>query len=107
MAARKSSKTAFKKIAEERIDILFKNAEEEFVYNPELSNRYVDIARKIAMRQRIRIPVEYKRRFCRNCHSYAVFGENMSVRIHRGKVIYRCSQCGYIRRIPITKGDDK
>lgn len=107
MAAKKSGKTAFKKIAMERIDVLFKNAEKEFVYNPELSNRYVDIARRIAMRQRIRIPTEYKRKFCRNCHSYAVPGKNMSVRIHRGKVIYRCCQCGYIRRIPITKGDNK
>lgn len=103
MAAKKSSKTAFKKIAMERIDILFKNAEYEFVYNPELSNRYVNIARKIAMRQRIRIPSEYKRKFCRNCNSYAVPGENMSVRIHRGKVIYKCGRCGYIRRFPINK----
>jgi ribonuclease P protein subunit RPR2 len=107
MAAKKSSKTAFKKISMERIDILFKNAEKEFSNNPELSNRYVDIARRITMRQRVRIPTEYKRKFCRNCHSYAVPGENMSVRIHRGKVIYRCSHCGYIRRIPINNGDRK
>jgi len=60
MPARRSRKKPEKqiKIAKERIRILFKNAEKEFHKNPELSHRWVQMARKIATRYNIRIPRE-------------------------------------------------
>ena len=63
----KSRNPATKKIARERIEILFEQARQEFCAHPERSNRYVDIARKIAMRQRIRIDREFRRQFCHHC----------------------------------------
>jgi ribonuclease P protein subunit RPR2 len=82
-----------KKIAAERITILFQEARSAFSSHPERSNRYVDIARRIAMRQRIRIDTEFRRQFCHHCYTFLVPGENMRVRVHRGNVVVTCSSC--------------
>ena len=70
MIARKPSRKQEwqKKIASERINILFRLASEEFKKHPERSNRYVELARKIGMRYNVRIPKLLKRRFCKKCH---------------------------------------
>jgi len=82
-----------KKIAAERITILFQEARIAFSSHPERSNRYVNIARRIAMRQRIRIEREFRRQFCHHCYTYLVPGKNMRVRVHRGNVVVTCSSC--------------
>jgi ribonuclease P protein subunit RPR2 len=82
-----------KKIAQERIGILFGQARMAFSKHPERSNRYVDIARRIAMRQRIRIDREFRRQYCHHCYSFLVPGKNMRVRVHRGNVVVTCSSC--------------
>ena len=51
----RSRNPATKKIAQERIEVLFEQARLAFCAHPERSNRYVELARRIAMRQRIRI----------------------------------------------------
>ena len=58
-----------KEIAQERIKILFQQAEENFSKSKSLSNRYVTLARKIAMKTKTRIPLNLKRRFCKHCLS--------------------------------------
>ena len=82
-----------RKIARERIEILFGQALLAFSAHPERSNRYVNIARRIAMRQRIRIEREFRRQFCHHCYTYLVPGKNMRVRVHRGNVVVTCSSC--------------
>ena len=79
-----------KKIARERIEILFEQALLAFSAHPERSNRYVDIARRIAMRQRIRIDREFRRQYCHTCYSFLVPGKNMRVRVHRSNVVVTC-----------------
>ena len=59
-----------KKIARERIEILFEQAQRAFPDHPERSNRYVDLARRIAMRQRIRMDLGFRRRFCHHCYTF-------------------------------------
>ena len=44
------------KIATERIEQLFEEAERTFHGNKTLANRYVSLARKIAMKVKVRIP---------------------------------------------------
>ena len=44
---------------------LFKQAELRFKKQPELSNRYIELARKIAMKYKVKIPRELKRKFCK------------------------------------------
>ena len=96
-----------KSIARERIKILFEQAETAFNKDPRLSNRYVELARKIAMKCKLRIPTELKRRFCRHCYCYLVPGKNCRVRTHEGKVVYYCSSCKKYTRFPYVKEKKK
>ncbi len=89
-------------IANERIEILFSRAEEEFALHPELSDRYVEIARDIAKKFNIHIPPELRRKFCKKCGSYLVPGKNLTVRLlsKEKKVVRRCKACGNEKKVP-------
>ena len=52
------------KIAKARINFLFKLAKENFKENNKLSDKYVKIARRIAMKYKIRLSSNLKKRFC-------------------------------------------
>lgn len=93
----------FERIANERIAILFSEADKMFGFDSNLSNRYVFLARKIAMKCRITIPSNLKRRFCKKCHAFLVPGKNVTVRTHEGKVVYHCHKCKQITRYPYIK----
>ena len=99
----RSKNPATKKIAAERIGILFEQAGQVFHEHPELSNRYVELARKIAMRQRIRIDREYRRRYCHHCYAFLVPGNNMRVRVHRGNVVVTCKECNKQTRYRVVR----
>ena len=90
---KRSRNPVTKKIARERIEILFEQAHLAFYDHPERSNRYVAIARKIAMRQRLRIDQEFRRQFCHHCYTFLVPGKNMRVRMHRSHVVVTCCCC--------------
>ncbi|QVV89302.1 ribonuclease P [Methanospirillum sp. J.3.6.1-F.2.7.3] len=92
-----------KHIAMERILILFSQAESFFQWDPEYSHHCVRQARLIAMKERIRIPPELRRRYCRKCNSYLVPGRTGTIRIYRGRVIITCLSCGWHRRFPISR----
>lgn len=89
-------------IALERIKILFGRAELEFEPHPELSHRYVEIARKISMKVNVPIPREFKRRFCKRCKHYLVPGRNCRVRVSN-RVKYTCLDCGHVMRFEKPK----
>lgn len=92
-----------KRIAKERIARLFQLAPLFYETDPVISNRCVDLARKIAMRQRVRIDRAFKWRFCHSCHSFLIPGKNMRVRIREGKVVMTCLLCKERRRYPVVK----
>lgn len=93
------------RIARERIDILFDRAEKEFSRNPELSHRWIRMAKKIATRYNIRIPKELKRRSCRKCSRFLVPGENCRIRTSpkQQAVIVKCLGCGNVMRFPYRR----
>jgi RNase P subunit RPR2 len=103
MAMKKSSHPNSRRIARERIAVLFQQARLFFPVNPAWSNRCVELARKIAMRQRIRIERQHRRCFCQHCYAFLVPGVNMRVRIQRGKVIVTCLHCHRQTRFPIGR----
>ena len=86
-------KSKIKQIASERIEILFKQAKLISKKSLKLADRYVQLARKIAMKAKVKIPVEYKRKFCKHCYSYLIPGKTSRVRIHKGRTIYYCLKC--------------
>lgn len=90
-------------IAKERMKILFREADKAFDKNPSLANRYVELARKIAMRTKTRMPKRFRRKFCKHCHSYFKHGKNCRVRTSKNNVIYYCSSCNQYTRIPFVK----
>ena len=91
-----------RQIALERIEILFKQADKRLKANPELSKRYIQLARKIAMRYLVKIPVDLKQKFCKKCGTYLKPGVNCRIRLNpKGKVrIITCLECNAIKRIP-------
>ena len=95
------SKKQQKEIAKERISKLFKQAEEVFPKNKALANRYVTLARKIAMKVKVRIPLTLKRRFCKHCYKYLQSGKNSRTRTREGKVVISCFECKKFTRIPL------
>jgi ribonuclease P protein subunit RPR2 len=101
--ARHPSPGAARKLARERIAILFARAAEFFPAEPRTSDRCVELARRIAMRQRVRIDRPLRRQFCRHCHSFLVPGRNVRVRIHHRKVVITCGACKRQMRIPLGR----
>ncbi|MFH2020989.1 MAG: ribonuclease P protein component 4 [archaeon] len=98
MHKRDNRKSEVARIASERIDELFRQAEIKFKEEPKLSDRYVELARKISMKCKVKIPRELKRRFCKNCHKFLVPGANLRVRIQGKKVVYHCNSCNNYMR---------
>ncbi len=87
------------KIALERIGVLFQEAETMFKEHPELSKRYMELARKIAMKYKVKFTKEQKLKFCKNCNAYLKQGINSTKRLNKGILVIRCKECGGLRRI--------
>lgn len=102
MAPRRNKNTE-KKIAAERIERLFGSAYLVYDKDPLLSNRYIMLARKIAMKYRVKIPKQYRLNYCRKCLSFLLPGKNTRMRINSGKVTVTCMNCGHTRRYPIKE----
>jgi ribonuclease P protein subunit RPR2 len=97
-----------KNIALERIDILMSLAEEEAKKNRlDRVKRYVELSRKIAMKMRMPFPKKWKRRICKKCGAFLIFGKNARVRIKSNKcpphVIITCLNCGNAIKIPMIR----
>lgn len=104
--ARRKSKEEQKEIAMERIEILF-NLADDFALsgNVKKADVYVELARKIAMRYNLRIPREYKRKFCKYCYKYLLPSVTSTVRINpkEHRVEVKCLKCGRSMFYPFIK----
>jgi ribonuclease P protein subunit RPR2 len=101
---KQKNKTVKKKVDKESFEIikeLFSSAKKMIKKDKSLSDRYVSIAREIAMSQNIRIPSELKRQICKHCYSYLLPGYNCKVRISKSMIIYHCPYCKKMSKIRI------
>lgn len=91
-----ANKGIVKRVAEERIKILYRLAKETLDSDPELSARYVRLIKQIGKHYKIRLGKEIKRNICRKCGVVLVPGKNAKVRVasSRKSVIYICGSCG-------------
>jgi ribonuclease P protein subunit RPR2 len=89
------------KLAKEHITKLFTQAKQVAKENPSLANRYVTLARKTAMKFKIRLPSEQKRLFCPHCYRFLQPGRNLRTRIHEHRIIYSCLDCKKFWRKPL------
>lgn len=93
-----------KQIALERIRVLFLLARETVHENPDLAQRYVNIARRISMTAKVRLPIECRRQICRHCKRFILPGVNCRVRLRRHlepQVVVTCLLCGESARFPL------
>ena len=94
----KGTKGQQKKLALNEIDMLFKQARELFDKTPDLADKYAKKARRIALKYKLKLPLEYKRSICKNCHGFLVPGKNLRVRTRKGHMVYYCLDCkGFMR----------
>ena len=94
------------KIAMERVRILFRLADETFSADPARAQRYVDLARRIAMRARLHLPRDLRRRVCRRCNAFLVPGATSRTRLRKRRephVATTCLKCGATTRIPLRR----
>ena len=88
-------------IAETRMEKLMAMSRERASSgDPVLARRYVDLARRISMRTKTKIPKEHI--YCKKCLMPMVPGTSC-VRLGSRKVIIRCLECGGLKRIPYLR----
>jgi len=94
MKRKASSQSSFEdSAARKRIDVLLSLSKAAYLEGEQkLSVRYVSLARKIAMRHRLKIGVES---FCKHCNqTFCRQGVTHKVRIIAGKPYRVCASCG-------------
>ncbi|AHG03405.1 ribonuclease P [Halobacterium sp. DL1] len=87
-------------IAAERIDrlrVLAREAAREG--DAERAREYVRLARRLAERNRLTLPREFRRFTCDACDAYLIPGRNARVRTQSGHVVVTCD-CGHQSRYP-------
>ncbi len=91
-------------IALQRIKRLFELAEADArktdTKERNRSDRYVQLAREIGMRYRVRIPSHLKMRICEGCYTFLVPGKNARVRLRGDYITTTCLRCGKQMRRP-------
>lgn len=92
-----------KQIAGERIERLFKLAEERTRLGTErsdkLSKRYIGLARRISSHYKVKMPKKIRDGICKKCNSVLIPGINAKVRkSSHGYMAYKCN-CGAEKRV--------
>jgi ribonuclease P protein subunit RPR2 len=81
---------------------LFQNAEAVAAQDPALAKRYVQMARRIVMRTRVRLPADLRHRYCHRCENYFRPGENARIRLRTAgrnvSLVITCLVCGHRRK---------
>lgn len=70
-------------MAKERIEILVAGALKE--QDSALASRQANLAKKIAMRHRVRMPYEIRQLYCKKCKAFIVPGRTARVRVGRDR----------------------
>ncbi|MFH1063834.1 MAG: ribonuclease P [Candidatus Woesearchaeota archaeon] len=91
------------RIAKAHIASLLDRAKSIAKDNHPLANRYVTLARKIAMKFRVHMDSDQKRLFCKHCYRFLIPGKNLRVRVHEHRIIYYCLDCKKFWRKPVSK----
>jgi ribonuclease P protein subunit RPR2 len=98
------TRAAVASVATERFQILIDQAKTMALKDEKLSRRYVNLARKISSRTKVRIPRESKMYLCKGCGLALVPGHNAKVRLHAHTtgIVISCLSCGAVKRYPVN-----
>jgi len=96
-----------KELVKERMNQLLELAEKNIKNHPERTKRYVEIARKLSTRHKVRLPERFKKRICKICNIMWIPGYNVKVRLNkRTKAVEYVCECGQVRRFGYSKKRD-
>ena len=100
----RSKQNLILRVVKERVDLLFKLAEENIKKHPERSKRYISLARKLSTRYNFRLNKKIKNSFCKKCDSLFIPGHNVMVKLNsrKGIIEYHC-KCGEIKSIHFNR----
>lgn len=89
-------KVLVKKIADERISILFGLAEDAIKNDQIISHRYVAELRQISTHYKVKIPKKIKNQLCTRCNVLLYPGITSKVRMVSSQryMAYVCNKCG-------------
>lgn len=101
MPKRRFTKEKTDRLAQARIEILWRHALQEAKTHPEVAKKQMLSARKIAQRARTKLPRDINRRVCKECGAILIPGDTCRVRVRHSRsrhVVVTCTRCGNIRR---------
>jgi ribonuclease P protein subunit RPR2 len=102
MSRRRISKNAVVCIGDERISILTRLSEDALKEGrDDLARRYVSLARNIGKKTKAKMPSGFM--YCKKCMIPLIPGINCTVRLTGGKIVSKCQQCGWLKRMPYTR----
>ena len=98
-------KNSKKQIAMKRMEILFNNALSNAQTNPGLAQRQAEIAKKISLKFKIKMPSEISSSFCKKCKKFIAPGIASRIRLGSKPKSIRitCSYCNHTYRKIISK----
>ena len=98
-------KNSKKQIAIKRMEILFNNALANAKNNPVLAQKQAEIAKKISMKFKIKMPFEISSSFCKKCKKFIAPGIGSKIRLGSKPKCRRitCSYCNHTYRMIISQ----
>jgi len=98
-------KNSKKQIALKRMEILFNNAILNTKNNPGLAQKQAEIAKKISMKFKIKMPFEISSSFCKKCKKFIPPGIASKIRLGSKPKSIRitCSYCNHTYRKIISQ----
>ena len=98
-------KNSKKQIAIKRMEILFNNALSNAKNNPGLAQKQAEIAKKISLKFKIKMPFEVSSSFCKNCKKFIAPGIASKIRLGSKPKSIRitCSYCNHTYRKIISQ----
>ena len=95
----KKNKNFIRQIALERMYRLMDLAIENWEKHSERSLDYLKLMKKIGMKNKVKIPKELKKLYCKKCFSLLLTGKDKETRIKDKKLSLKCKNCGKIKEI--------
>ncbi len=92
-----------RKIARERIGYLMNLADEAASMGGlDVATDYVKQARELGMKYTVRLPTEYKRKFCKYCYKYLkpMISSRSRTNSEKKRVEVKCLNCGRVMFFP-------
>jgi len=92
-----------KKAALERIKILFKLAKQEYSKHPDRAHRYAKMINDLIKKVRVKPSKDIRHFICKECNHFLMPGKNLKVKSEQGFMIYKCLDCGNIKKYGYVK----